>query len=161
MIELNEKNLKELLDLRKKDMIIRDKWTEFENGELVVIVPETKEEFVRFIQDWLPVCPLGTEERIKKIKKEMKSIAKKNSYVFEEKHLLIMTAREIARIKKEYSNEQVSLANRADKKYGASGHGFTYLAEISDLMETFLESTQNDYPKAISIYEGKRIRRTV
>ena len=161
MLEVNEENIRNLVRVRELDMKSIDKWVSLNGNGYDIIIPTELDEYKQFIIDWLPLCPNGTEAVIKDVEKKMKKIAKKNGYLLEEKHVLLMKAREIARIKREYANEHDSLVKRADKKFGTSGRGFSYLFEVVDIMQTFLNETEKDFPKAISIYEGKTIRRRV
>ena len=161
MLEINEENIRDLVNVREQDMKIVKKWVSLNGSGYDIIIPTELDEYRQFIIDWLPLCPKGSESVIKDVEKKMKKIAKKNGYLLEEKHVLLMKAREVARIKIDFANEHESLAKRADKKFGTSGRGFSYLFEVIDIMQTFLKETEKDFPKAISIYEGKTIRRRV
>ena len=109
MLEVNEENIRNLVHVRELDMKSIDKWVSLNGNGYDIIIPTELDEYKQFIIDWLPLCPKGTETVIKDVEKKMKKIAKKNGYLLEEKHVLLMKAREIARIKREYANDYLQV----------------------------------------------------
>lgn len=149
-LEVNEENIKNLVEIRQKDMDTIDKHAYVEKGELMFIVPETDAEKKRFIDDWTPLCLELTEKRLKKFKRALKVRSFFKGYGIGESEILHMVMRFVAAIKIEQMDAHMNLVNRADKKFGTSGHGFTYIGEVKLLMEAVLQNT-NDTPKEKAI----------
>lgn len=161
MIELTEENLLAMCNMRETDMKLRDKWTELDGKFLVVIIPDTAEYLQEFIEDWLSVCPNGTAKRLKEFNKNIKKIARKKGVELNEFKRNLLMAREVARIKKQYATDHADLAKRGDESINVDAPGFTYLSEIVIVMNEFLNDSVEKFPKTISIFEEKQVRRTV
>lgn len=161
MLELNEQNIKVIANLKQKNIVARNAWVKIAGAKASVIVPQEDEDFERFIKTWLPLCPHGTEKKLKDYEKEIRKEAKKKGYVVEDWHLLILNTRKIAKIKKEYTREQNELMVKANKKYNLGGVGYTYLSEIVYILDTILNQTLKDFPNLIARYEKEMPRKRV
>ena len=161
MLEINDVNVREMLNLVKLDRSIRSNWVKVKGKSLVVLIPDTTGTLQKFIEEWIQVCPSGTAKKIKEFNKSIKKNAKKAGIQLDEFKSNLLIAREVARIKKEYASEHSSLAKRVTKQYNVGGRGYTHLLEIIDIMNEFLVDSEKKYPKLISICEGKNIRRSV
>ena len=161
MLELTEQNIKEIADSKQRNILARNAWIKMVGAKASVILPEEDEDFERFIKTWLPLCPYGTDKKLKEYEKEIRKEAKKMGYVVEDWHLLILNTRKIAKIKKEYTRDQDDLMSRANKKYNLSGIGYTYMAEIVYILDTILNQTAKDFPNLIARYEKETPRKRV
>ena len=158
---VNNENIDEVLKYRDRDIATRNKWVSVEPDDVYIISPETESELKEYINDWLSLCPNGSAEKVKNYEKNLKKNLNKNGYKINELQSLIIRARFIAKMKKEYVLLQSELMKKAHKKINSEFVGYTYLAEIARVLEVFLEQSEKEHPKLISICENKTPRRRV
>lgn len=158
---LNDANVKAVLDYKTRDIAARDAWISEEPEDVYIIVPEQEQELKKFINDWLALCPLGSEAKVKEYEKDLNKKLKKQGYKLSEKQKLIITARQVAKIKRDYASMQSELMKSAHSYAKMNFIGYTYLAEIARILDTFLQESEKDNPKLIAICENKTPRRRV
>lgn len=162
MLEINERNIQEVLDVKARDIQIRNKWlTGLKTSNVGIRLPKGHAERQEFIRDWLSVCPAGTNLKIKQYEEELKRMAKKRGAELPDWKLSVLIARKVAMIKKNYAAAQFDLMDRAAKRYNKRNIGYTYLNEIVVILDKHLEDSIKDFPILISNYEGKQTRKTV
>jgi hypothetical protein len=160
-LAVNNENIGEVLKYRDRDITTRNKWVSVEPDDVYIISPETESELKEYISDWLALCPNGSVEKVKNYEKNLKKNLNKNGYKISELQSLIVKARFVAKIKKEYVLLQSELMKKAHENINSEFKGYTYLAEIARVLDVFLEQSEKDNPKLISICENKIPRRRV
>ena len=69
MLEINKQNIDEIVRLEKYDLEVSAKWIlNARSDNARIRVPETHEERLQYINDWLSVCPKGTNAKIQEYK---------------------------------------------------------------------------------------------
>lgn len=160
-LELNDKNIDEVLKIRDNDIKARDKYVDVSGDEGLIIVPDTYNELRIFIKDWLPLCSEDAEKRVEKFKKALKRRSFFKGYGLNDNMICHMVARFVATIKieqcKQYDKLMVNLHKHAKYEYV----GYTYLSEIVIIMERFLDYTdeiENDRGTTVNIYDDLRMK---
>ncbi len=160
-LELNDKNVNEVLKIRDKDIKSRDKYVDVSGGEALVIVPDTYNELRIFIKDWLPLCLEDAEKRVEKFKKALKRRSFFKGYGLNDNMICHMVARFVATIKIEQCKQQDKLMVNAHKYAKYEYIGYTYLSEIVTVMERFLEYTdeiEGDRGITVNAYDDLRMK---
>ena len=155
----NEEELNYILKMRDKDIKMRNAYVEIVPDDTLIIVPDNYSELRKFIKDWLPLCRPGTERRVEKFKKAIKRRSFFKGYMVSENEIDHMTARFIAGIKIEQCNSQNALMVKLHKQEGCKYIGYTYLLEISRILNTMLDNTvelENNNGHTVSLYDDLR-----
>ena len=160
-LSVTNENLDEVLANLSQDIKVRDKWVSVEPDDVYIIVPEEEYELKQFLDDWLPLGPAGSKEKVKEYEKNLKKKLKSQGYKISEKQRLLIIARYVAKIKKDYVISQSELMKKIHNQLKADFMGYTYLAEIGKVLDTFLEESEKSNPKLIGICENKTPRRRV
>lgn len=159
MLEINKQNIDEIVRLEKYDLEVSAKWIlNARSDNARIRVPETHEERLQYINDWLSVCPRGTKAKIQEYKNYIFNLAKTKNIKLEDWHVSLLVARKVATIKRNYSADQYDLVSRVAIASKKSKKGYTYLNEITYIMDLFLSTTAKKFPKTIAVFEGKNTR---
>ena len=160
-LELNDKNINEVLKILDNDIKARDKYVDVSGEEALIIVPDTYNELRIFIKDWLPLCSEDAEKRVEKFKKALKRRSFFKGYGLNDNMICHMVARFVATIKieqcKQYDKLMVNVHKHAKHEY----MGYTYLSEIVLIMERFLDYTdeiENDRGTTVNVYDDLRMK---
>ena len=83
MLEINKQNIDEIVRLEKYDLEVSAKWIlNARSDNARIRVPETHEERLQYINDWLSVCPKGTNAKIQEYKNYIFNLAKTKNIKF-------------------------------------------------------------------------------
>ena len=159
MLEINQKNIDEIVRLEKRDLEVSGRWIlSAKTNNARVRLPETHEERLQYINDWLSVCPVGSNLKIQEYKTYILNLAKTKNIKLEDWHISLLLARKVAMIKRNYSADQADLVNRVAIASKKTTKGYTYLNEITYMLDLFLSTSAKKFPKTVAVFEGKNTR---
>ena len=158
-----EAEIKEITAMMEKNKAAGKKWIN-PNGKSPFRIPEYEEDPSEFIADWIDTCPEGTKKELKEIEKNVRKIAKQKGYQLKEWHVALVQARRLAVIKRDLLEKQQETLKKFLDEYKvdkSQRRGHTYIAEIIQIMNVFINETSKLCPNVLAKYENNPPRKKV